>query len=134
MLTAALLRHLGFHARLILGVVLVGVHSEQQGSEPPGSELRAFGHAWVEVHDGGAWHIVDAALHVSEVPTEADKRQVGVPGLPDNVTLRVAYLPVNVMENEGPGYSGALIGQVGVYHIVRLKVDTARSGSGPTCK
>lgn len=119
-LTAALLRHFGYAARLVFGVVLVGL-------EPPGDEasIVAAGHAWVEVHHEGRWRIVDAALYVPEAEPGGSEA-VGVPGLPSGATLRLAYLPVNVMGDEGPGYSRALLDEVGVDGIVNIEIDAVR--------
>lgn len=119
-LTAALLRHFGYAARLVFGVVLVGL-------EPPGKEasIVAAGHAWVEVHHEGRWSIVDAALYVPDEDRPSGSEAVGVPGLPPGAKLRLAYLPINVMSDEGPGYSRTLLDEVGVDGIVSLEVDAA---------
>lgn len=121
-LTTALLRYFGYPARLLFGVALVGVHTPEREAS-----IVAAGHAWVEVYHEGGWHIVDAALHVPKSPRnqtgEARSEAVGVPGLPPGARLRLAYLPINVMNDEGPGYSRALMDEVGVDGIVGIEVD-----------
>jgi hypothetical protein len=54
-LLAALLRHYGFPARVMLGTVLVVVNGVPS----------AFGHAWVETFSRGAWTTADAILPAS---------------------------------------------------------------------
>lgn len=53
-----------------------------------GTKFGAFGHAWVETLKDGKWVVADAALH-------------GVPN--------VRYLPLGVIEDEGPGYAFGLV-------------------------
>jgi hypothetical protein len=53
-----------------------------------GTKFGAFGHAWVETMQEGQWVVADAALY-------------GVPN--------VRYLPLGVIEDEGPGYALALV-------------------------
>lgn len=71
-LLAAVARQHGRAARVVFGVALL----------PVGEELRAFGHAWTEIHDGAAWQAVDAT------PLPAGAR----------------YLPLAVLADEGPGF------------------------------
>lgn len=115
-LTAALLRRFGFSARVIFGIVLVGIN--RPGQE---AQLLAVGHAWVEEYDSGQWRIVDAALQPPSGASDPDR--AGVPGLADNAHVRLAYLPITVMKDESAGYSRALMNEVGVDTIVRIDVD-----------
>jgi hypothetical protein len=117
-LTAALLRRFGFDARVILGIVLVGVTG---GKNAP--TLNAFGHAWVEHYDQGRWHIVDAALGGPECATSSVSPTVC--GVPAGRTRRLAYLPINAVKDESISYSRALMDQPGVDGILRVDVDVA---------
>jgi hypothetical protein len=65
----------GRAARVVFGAALV----------PLDGKLRAFGHAWTEIHDGRAWRTVDA----SPLPPGA------------------RYLPMGTVADEGPGYTVA---------------------------
>jgi transglutaminase-like putative cysteine protease len=115
-LTAALLRRFGFDARMILGIVLVGVAG---GKETP--VLKAFGHAWVEHYDRGRWRIVDAALGGPEC--EATAAPSTVCGVPAGATRRLAYLPINAVKDESISFSRALMDEPGVDSILRVDVD-----------
>jgi hypothetical protein len=116
-LTAALLRRFGFDARVVFGIVLVGVSGPELGTD-----VRAFGHAWVERHDRGGWRIVDAALGGAECTT--GKSLPTVCGVPDGVARRLAYLPMNVLRDESASFGRALMDEVGVESVVALEVDT----------
>jgi hypothetical protein len=115
--TTALLRRFGFKARVVFGIVLVGIAG-------PGidEELSAFGHAWVEVYEDRRWRVIDAALRPA-ASSGADR--VGVPGLPEGARARIAYLPINVIKDESMGYQRALMNEVGVESVLRLEVDVA---------
>jgi hypothetical protein len=63
--------------------------------------LAAFGHAWVETHDAGGWKLADAAL-----PPEAGVR----------------YLPLQVIEDEGPAYERHLLEGPAAEMLVRRVV------------
>lgn len=84
-LLAALARASGYYARIAFGTLIVELDSG----------LYAFGHAWAEIHDGEDWQIRDATLPESQ---------------PDLRQLR--YLPVALLNDEGPGYSLSLIDAV----------------------
>jgi hypothetical protein len=121
-LATALLRQAGYSARLVLGVVLVGI---QQAHAASG--IMAAGHAWVEVYREKRWHVVDAALRSDPKPGGAGNAGVvGVPGLPDAVSLKRAYLPLNVLRNEGPGYARSLMEEEGIEGVIRIFVDAKR--------
>ncbi len=77
-LLAAMARANGYAARVVLGNLIIEA----------GPRLYSFGHAWTEIHDGGAWQIRDATL----------------PGR-DAAVSGVRYLPLSLIENEGPGYN-----------------------------
>jgi hypothetical protein len=111
--TTALLRRFGFQARVVLGIVLVGVAAKD--IEP---EVLAFGHAWVELHEKGRWRVVDTALGDPENPAR---------GLPPGVKLRLAYLPITVMKNETASFSRALMDQAGVETVLDVEVDVSGS-------
>ena len=67
--------------------------------EPRG--LAAYGHAWVEVRGKGGWVPHDAAL---------------------DPKVRRAYVPMNVLEDEGPGFGSAALTAVGVADVRRLVI------------
>lgn len=115
-LTAALLRRFGFDARVVFGIVLVGVSGPDLGPD-----VRAFGHAWVERHDRSGWRIVDAALGGAECTT--GRSLPTVCGVPDGVARRLAYLPMNLLKDESASYGRALMDEVGVESVVALEVD-----------
>lgn len=87
-LLAALARSFGIPARIALGLVIVPVEGK----------LFAFGHAWVEYHEGGAWHPADAA-----VPPEAKPR----------------YVPLQVLRDEGPAFLRGMGEATGAFLVVR---------------
>jgi transglutaminase-like putative cysteine protease len=90
-LLTALLRSFGVPARVVLGVVLFR----------EGNQLKSFGHAWVEHHDGRRWAHADAAI-----PS----------------TAGATYLPLDVLRNEGPSYGIAAMGS----SFLRLRQITLR--------
>jgi len=119
--TAALLRRFGFRARVIFGIVIVGLSGK---AKPP--EVLAFGHAWVEQYDRKRWKIVDSALGSERGQGE----RVGAPGLPADIHVRLVYLPINVLRDESAGYRRALMDEVGVDSVRRIEIDV-RSGKAP---
>lgn len=114
--TTALLRRFGFKARVLLGIVLVGVTSKDA---PPA--VLAFGHAWVERYEGKRWHIVDTALAPPDHPEDAARRG----GLPPGTSLRLAYLPINVLKDESASYARTLMDDVGVDSVLGVEVDAS---------
>ena len=80
-LLAALARATGLPARVVFGVLLI---------EAP-DQVVAFGHAWTEVFEGNEWQLRDATL-----PSDSDE------------AARIRYLPLMLLENEGPGYGFAM--------------------------
>jgi hypothetical protein len=118
--TAALLRRFGFKARVVLGIVLVGVAAP--GNEP---RLSAFGHAWVERYGGGQWQIVDAALGHGDGPSDPARPTVTAP--PAEASVRLVYLPINLLKDESPSYARALMNEVGTESVTGLEVEP-RSG------
>jgi Transglutaminase-like superfamily len=87
-LLAALARSAGMAARVVTGIVLVSV-----GENAP----IAAGHAWVEVHTGGAFHVADAAL--VDFEKVAGKK------------VSLIHLPISIMSDETPAFArGALKG------------------------
>jgi hypothetical protein len=113
--TTALLRRFGFTARVVLGIVLVGV---SQGEHEP--KVLAFGHAWVERYEHGGWRIVDTALGRGY---DTDPSAAAARGLPPDAKLRLAYLPINVMKDESASYARTLMDQVGVDSVLGVEVD-----------
>jgi hypothetical protein len=81
-LLAAMARASGYPARVVFGNLVL----ERD------DELAAFGHAWVEIHDGDDWQIRDATM-----PPR------------DSTTQQSRYLPVGVLTDEGPGYALSLV-------------------------
>lgn len=117
-LTAALLRKSKFPARVILGIVLLAV--SRQDDDP---HLMAVGHSWVEYHDGRTWQIVDAALRPEDDQSTARTGAPDVQG--SDAKVRLAYLPITVMKNEGIGFLRALMDSVGVESVTRVELDAA---------
>ena len=96
-LLAALARALGRPARVVSGIMLV----ETSG------ELLAFGHAWAEVYDGAGWRVADA--------TRPER---------DLADAQTFYLPLNALDNEGPGYALQLAELITIYPA---RIDRVRS-------
>ncbi len=70
-----------------------------------GGTVEAVGHAWVEVHLSGRWQLADAAI-----PAEVGAR----------------YLPMEVMDDEGPAFARRMIERPSPLALVRRVVlDTA---------
>ena len=78
-LLTALARAVGRSARVAVGLLLARIDGSPQ----------ALGHAWSEIHEGGRWLPVDATPIADEVE-------------------ELAYLPLSLLGDEGPGYSVAL--------------------------
>jgi len=78
-ITAALARSAGVPARVAIGLVIL----EHDG------RYAAFGHAWAETREAGHWVVADAALR--DYPWVA------------------RYLPVGVLNDEGPGFQMAVM-------------------------
>lgn len=79
-LATALARALGFPSRVVLGSLIL----EQE------HQVVTYGHAWSEVWQKGRWRILDAAMVGSK-------------------EVKHFYVPATELENEGPGYSLALV-------------------------
>jgi len=77
-LLGATSRAIGNPARVVLGLVVIGIEERAM----------SFGHAWTEIYQDGEWQLADAALRGLDEPS--------------------FYIPFGVLENEGPGYSMAL--------------------------
>jgi hypothetical protein len=116
--TTALLRRFGFKARVVFGIVLVGL--VDAGSE---GQILAFGHAWVERYADGRWQIVDTAL--GRPASASGGGRATVSSGPAGGDLRLVYLPINVMKDETASYARALMDQVGVESVVGLEVDAS---------
>lgn len=84
-LTTALARSLGLPARLVIGAVIM----------EEATDVSAFGHAWTEVFFNGEWQIIDAAMT-------------------DATSVRLFYLPVSALHNEGPGFGMGLMNIVSI--------------------
>jgi len=95
-LTAALARAVGLPARVVIGVAVL-THD---------GRVTAYGHAWTEIADGAVWRVADAALA--------------------SVAGDVRYLPLGVIDDEGPGYamSVARVLPVWVRRVVVLASST----------
>ena len=81
-LLTALARATGFPSRVVFGNLLVSSDGR----------VRAFGHAWTEIHDGENWQLLDATLPQIEYP---------------EAWLR--YLPTMGLDDEGPGCSMSMM-------------------------
>jgi len=95
-LLTALARAAGRPARVVLGVLIARI----------GGERRAFGHAWAEIHDGGHWVPVDATPIAHEVEGPV-------------------YLPLSVLEDEGPGYAVGLGRRIQRGWVRRIELEGA---------
>lgn len=100
-LLAALARAAGYSARVVFGN-LVLEHDE---------DLSAFGHAWVEIHDGDGWQIHDATM-----PAAGPDAQ------------RSRYLPLGALADEGPAYVLSLIETMSA---MPTKISGVGSSTGP---
>lgn len=94
-LTAALLRALGFPTHVVTGIVLARLDGQ----------VRAFGHAWTEYHDGQRWQLADAT-NAGDAPE------------------KLAYLPLRVMKDEGPAYGRSAYENFDVMDVESLVVPT----------
>jgi hypothetical protein len=92
---AGLARSFELPSRVILGIVLI----EHEGV------VRAFGHAWTEIHEGGQWRLADAALATP----------------PPGVVLK--HIPVGSIEDEGPGFMSSVVSDGAVHMIRRVVVE-----------
>ena len=100
-LLAALARSQKYPARLVLGVVLIGQAQDIDG----------FGHAWTEVYHDGEWLLLDGtALADQDLGGEA------------------FYLPLMVLENEGPGYN---MDFMRLMHVQPSRISEIRAGKPP---
>lgn len=88
-LLAALARGWGLPARVVVGSLLAVL----------GDRVDAYGHAWTEVFVDGVWRRADAAQIVDTETVEASAEP----------PPRLYYIPLSVVESEGPGYSLPLI-------------------------
>jgi hypothetical protein len=102
-LMAALARAVGRPARVAVGIVVARVEGE----------LRAFGHAWMETREGGRWLPLDAT--------------------PMGPAMEAwAYLPITVMQDEGPGYAMGLARAMQRSWVRRLEIrGSAASPAAP---
>lgn len=92
-LLAAVLRAFGHAARVVQGLAIVVL----DGSPA------AFGHAWVEYHDGAVWKPADAAL---------------------TGDLDVRYVPLQVIEDEGPAFERHMLETTGaILEVRRILLD-----------
>lgn len=78
-LLATLSRGLELPARVVIGVVVVGLHGG----------VAAFGHAWTEIYQNDRWQLVDATTVAEE--------------------SSAFYIPLGELGNEGPGYAMDLL-------------------------
>lgn len=102
-LLAALARAHGLPSRVVLGLVLL---------QAQGEPVHAFGHAWVESHDGSAWKVADAALSIQALPHDAK-------------SLRVQYLPIRLLDHEGPGYQARMLAGANLWQVERVELGDA---------
>lgn len=107
-LLTALLRHRGIPARAVFGIVLIG-------TKPPDRDpsLIAAAHLWVEYYKGTRWHIADAALHHAFQEVS------------DRTLVRLVYLPLRVLEDEGPSYAKNLLDGLSVSLVRQVDVGIA---------
>lgn len=92
-LLAAAARLAGRPSRIVIGIALV----------PLAGQLRGFGHAWAELHDGTGWRVADATP------------------LPKGVR----YLPLSTFVDEGPAYLAAAWSGLSPIDVRRVVVSPA---------
>jgi transglutaminase-like putative cysteine protease len=102
-LLTALARAHGLPSRVVMGLALIQATTE---------DIQAFGHAWVEFYDGASWKVADAALSAQTQPGKAE-------------ALRVQYLPIRVLDDEGPGYSAKMLSGPNVWQVEKVELATA---------
>lgn len=90
-LLAALARSFGQPARLVGGLVVV----------VKDGKAAAYGHAWVEIHDGKQWQLADSALRK---------------------TRPIFYVPTSGVGDEGPGYASLLAAKFGKGNVTRVEI------------
>lgn len=97
---AALARGRGLPARVVIGTLVAVFPHDAEGAGP---RVRAFGHAWTEIYDGSVWRRADAAQLLPEAESDAgaDPAAAAPP--------RLYYVPLALVEKEGPGYGLPLI-------------------------
>jgi transglutaminase-like putative cysteine protease len=96
-LLAALARGLDRPARIVIGVVIVDT----------GEEFHAYGHAWAEIYTGDTWLRADATR---------------IAGQAQHAGARLHYLPLAIIEDEGPGYELSYMGEVNTKWIDRIEI------------
>ncbi len=96
-LLAALARRFEYPAQVTLGVVLI----------ENGTDVQAFGHAWTEIFDDGAWRVADATRLSSDESVDG-----------------VRYIPLGGLDNEGLGYGMSLL-----EHAARFPARISNIGS-----
>ena len=97
-LLAALARGHGLPARVVIGSLV----------EVVGDQVAAYGHAWTEIYDGKVWQRADAAQYLdpdSELAAQA--KEMG---------QRLYYVPLSVVQSEGPGYVLELLDRLARTH------------------
>jgi transglutaminase-like putative cysteine protease len=99
-LLAALARMHQIAARVVVGLVLI--QNEKL-------DVLAFGHACVEYHDGSGWRPADAALS-AQTPSQLTK------------SLEIRYLPLRIVDGEGPDFQGKMLRGVHVLHVQKIEV------------
>lgn len=82
-LLAALARAHGMYARVVFGTLVIEMEAR----------LFAYGHAWTEIHNGDEWQIMDATMPSADLAAQ-----------------HIRYLPVSILEDEGPGYTFSMVG------------------------
>jgi transglutaminase-like putative cysteine protease len=94
-LTAALLRGVGIPSHVVTGIALFEIEGKPA----------AFGHAWVEYHDGQRWRLADATNLGEDAP-------------------KLSYVAIRQLRSEGPSYSRDLYSGFHLLDVESLGVPT----------
>jgi hypothetical protein len=114
MLFTAIARKAGHAARFVSGLVLVKPSADS-------NELRAYGHAWAEVFEQKRWRRYDPALRL--VRGADPKAGAGV--------ACVTYVPMRLLDDEGPGFSGRSGFDVAFVRRVLVSAEFGKPGNCP---
>lgn len=108
-LLAALARARGLPARVVIGSLV----------EVVGEETGAYGHAWTEVYDGEVWRRADAAQYLNPELAE----------MAEEMGQRLYYVPLAVVESEGPSFLMDLFAAVDSTHPQLITLTWGGGGS-----
>jgi hypothetical protein len=114
MLFTALARKSGHAARFVAGLVLVKLRADS-------NEVRAYGHAWGEVFEQKRWRRYDPALRLVR----------GAGTTAGEGAACLAYLPIRLLDDEGPGFAGRSGFDVAFVQRVQVSAEFGTPGHCP---